>query len=101
MKILHTSDWHLGHTLYNYDRTEEQQDMLKQMVDIVVEQKPDVFLLCGDVYHTSQPSASVQTMLANALVRIHDAHPQMAIIMTAGNHDSGSKHEIFRIPWQA
>ena len=35
MKILHTSDWHLGHTLYNYDRTEEQMAMLLQMVDIV------------------------------------------------------------------
>ena len=43
MKILHTSDWHLGHTLYNYDRTEEQQAMLEQMVSIVEEQKPDVF----------------------------------------------------------
>ena len=62
MKILHTSDWHLGHTLYNYDRTEEQMAMLLQMVDIVREEKPDVFLLCGDVYHTPQPSASVQTM---------------------------------------
>ncbi len=49
MKILHTSDWHLGHTLYNYDRTEEQMAMLLQMVDIVREEKPDVFLLCGRV----------------------------------------------------
>ena len=45
MKILHTSDWHLGHTLYNYDRTEEQKSMLRQMVKTVEEQKPDVFLL--------------------------------------------------------
>ena len=45
MKILHTSDWHLGHTLYNYDRTEEQMAMLLQMVNIVREEKPDVFLL--------------------------------------------------------
>ena len=59
MKILHTSDWHLGHTLYNYDRTEEQMVMLLQMVDIVKKHKPDVFLLCGDVYHTAQPSAAV------------------------------------------
>ncbi len=101
MKILHTSDWHLGHTLYNYDRTEEQQAMLNQMVDIVAEHKPDVFLLCGDVYHTSQPSAAIQTMLTNALVSIHEAYPQMTIVMTAGNHDSGTKHEIFRTPWRA
>lgn len=101
MKILHTSDWHLGQTLYNYDRTEEQMAMLLQMVDIVREEKPDVFLLCGDVYHTPQPSTAVQTMFTNALVEIHDANPAMTMIITAGNHDSGSKHDIFRTPWRA
>ena len=101
MKILHTSDWHLGHTLYGYDRTEEQQAMLNQMVAIVEKYRPDVFLLCGDVYHTSQPSAAVQRMLTDGMVRLHEAHPQMTIVMTAGNHDSGSKHEIFKTPWQA
>ena len=101
MKILHTSDWHLGHTLYNYDRTEEQMVMLLQMVNIVREQKPDVFLLCGDVYHTPQPSAAVQTMFTNALMEIHDTNPDMTIVITAGNHDSGTKHDIFRTPWKA
>lgn len=101
MKILHTSDWHLGHTLYNYDRTEEQMVMLLQMVNIMKEEQPDVFLLCGDVYHTPQPSAAVQTMFTNALVQIRDANPGMTIVITAGNHDSGSKHDIFRTPWKA
>lgn len=101
MKILHTSDWHLGHLLYNYDRTEEHQSMLQQIINIVRQHQPDVFLLCGDVYHTPQPSASVQTLFANTLVDIHEACPAMSIIITAGNHDSGSKHEIFRTPWKA
>lgn len=101
MKILHTSDWHLGHILYGHERTEEQKAMLKQISDIVIERKPDVFLLCGDVYHTVQPSSAVQTMLSDALVDIHKAHPEMMIVMTAGNHDSGTKHEIFRTPWRA
>lgn len=101
MKILHTSDWHLGHTLYNYDRTEEQMAMLAQMVNIVREEMPDVFLLCGDVYHTAQPSAAVQTMFTEALIEIRDANPGMTIVVTAGNHDSGTKHEIFRTPWRA
>lgn len=101
MKILHTSDWHLGHTLYNFDRTEEQRAMLQQMIQLVKVERPDVFLLCGDVYHTSQPSAAVQTLFTNALVKIHEAHPEMSIIITAGNHDSGTKHEIFRTPWRA
>jgi exonuclease SbcD len=101
MKILHTSDWHLGHVLYGHDRTNEQQNMLDQMVKIVEEQKPDVFLLCGDVFHTSQPSNAIQTILSEALVSIHKANPEMVIVMTAGNHDSGTKHEIFRTPWRA
>ena len=101
MKILHTSDWHLGHTLYNYDRTQEQMAMLLRMVDVVREEKPDLFLLCGDVYHTPQPSAAVQTMFTNALVAIHDANPEMTMVITAGNHDSGTKHDIFRTPWRA
>lgn len=101
MKILHTSDWHLGHSLYNYDRTEEQMAMLVQMVKIVDKEKPDVFLLCGDVYHTPQPSASVQTMFTNALVEIHNANPNMTIVITAGNHDSCTKHDIFKTPWKA
>ena len=101
MKILHTSDWHLGHVLYGHDRTDEQQKMLDQMVKIVEEQKPDVFLLCGDVFHTSQPSNAIQTTLSEALVSIHKANPEMVIVMTAGNHDSGTKHEIFRTPWRA
>ena len=91
----------MGHVLYGYDRTDEQQAMLDQMVKIVEEEKPDVFLLCGDVYHTSQPSAAVQTMLTDGMVSIHNAYPQMKIVMTAGNHDSGTKHEIFQTPWRA
>ena len=101
MKLLHTSDWHLGHVLYNFDRTEEQTAMLMQMVEIVRKEQPDVFLLSGDVYHTAQHSSAVQAMFTNAIVKIHDAQPDMTIVITAGNHDSGSKHEIFRTPWQA
>ena len=101
MKILHTSDWHLGHTLYNYDRSEEQKAMLQQMVEIVQAEQPDLFLLCGDIYHTPQPSAAIQTLFANALVEMHHANPEMVMVITAGNHDSSSKHDIFRTPWKA
>ena len=45
MKFIHTSDWHLGHVLYGIDRSEEQADMLDQMVSIVERYKPDAFLL--------------------------------------------------------
>lgn len=100
MKIIHTSDWHLGHALYNYDRTEEQASMLQQMVEIVGEEQPDVFLISGDVYHTGQPSSAVQTLFAETMVSMHDACPKMQIVVTAGNHDSGSKLDIFHTPWR-
>ena len=101
MKIIHTSDWHLGHSLYNYSREEEQADMLRQMTRIVEEEKPDAFVISGDVYDTMQPSTSVQTMLADALVEIHRANPKMLTVCIAGNHDSGSRHTIYRTPWKA
>jgi len=101
MKLLHTSDWHLGHALYNFDRLEEQSQMIDQMVDIVRLRRPDVFLLCGDVFHTAQPSAAVQTLFAEGLLRIREAAPAMEVVVTSGNHDSAARHEIFRTPWRA
>ena len=100
MKILHTSDWHLGHQLYGFDRTEEQQDMISQITRIVSEEQPDVFLLCGDVFHVPNPSAGVHKMLVDAIVSLTKANPAMKIIVIAGNHDSGARHEIFRTPWR-
>jgi len=101
MKILHTSDWHLGHVLYGFPQDDQQKKMLDQMVELVKEHQPDAFLISGDVYDTTQPSASVQTMLSDALVAIHEANPTMQIVCIAGNHDSGSRHMIFHKPWEA
>jgi exonuclease SbcD len=100
MKILHTSDWHLGHMLYNYDRSEEQRGMLEQIADIASRERPDALVVSGDVYHTSTPSSTVQQMFVEAVMRIRAAVPEMAIVITAGNHDSPSRHEIFRLPWE-
>lgn len=101
MKILHTSDWHLGHMLYNDSQEDAQQDMLKQIVEIVRAEKPDVLIISGDVYDSTQPSAGIQQIFANAIVEMHDAYPGMTIVCIAGNHDSGSKHMIFHTPWKA
>lgn len=100
MRIIHTSDWHLGHVLYGYDRSGEQRSMLGQIEEIVGEEKPDALVVSGDVYHTGQPSAAVQKMFTEAVMRMHDACPEMEIVITAGNHDSASKHEVSRILWE-
>lgn len=99
MKILHTSDWHLGHTLYNFDRNQEQQYFLSQLANIVAEEKPDVMVVSGDIYHYSAPAAATQRMYTEAMLQIHLACPEMTIVVTAGNHDSSSKLEIDSSLW--
>ena len=100
MKILHTSDWHLGHMLYNYDRTDEHKHVLDQIIAIVKEQKPDVMLLTGDVFHTTNPSASVHRFYNDIMLDLHDAHPSMRIVVTAGNHDGGRRLEETQRLWE-
>ena len=51
MKILHTSDWHLGQQLFEYDRSEEQQDFLRQLCHWVATEQPDALIVSGDVFH--------------------------------------------------
>lgn len=75
--------------------------MLRQMEEIVAERQPDLFLLCGDIYHTPQPSAATQQLFIDALMRMRAAAPRMKILLLAGNHDSGARHEIFRTAWEA
>ena len=100
MKIIHTSDWHLGQNFYGYDRTQEQNHALQQIEDLVRQETPDALVVSGDIYDTPQPSSAVQTLFTEAIMRIHKASPQTEIIITAGNHDSGAKHEISRVLWE-
>jgi len=99
MKILHTSDWHLGHQLYNYERTEEHLDFLRQLTDIIASEQPDVMVVCGDVFHHASPSAGAQRIYTDALLKMHEACPTMEMVITAGNHDSPSKLEVDRNLW--
>lgn len=99
MKILHSADWHWGHQLYGYDRTEEQLDFLAQLTQLVKENQPDAFLLSGDVFHVPLPSIAAQKMYNNAMFELHKAAPDMQIVVIAGNHDSASRLELSRELW--
>lgn len=89
----------MGQILFNYDRREEQQFFLEQMEGYVRELHPDAFIVSGDVYNTSMPSAATQKMYTDAILSIHRACPDMTIVVTGGNHDSASKLEIDRNLW--
>ncbi|MGM9760123.1 MAG: exonuclease SbcCD subunit D [Parabacteroides sp.] len=99
MKIIHTSDWHLGQELFTYDRTEEQQAFLEQLREIVREEQPDALVISGDIYHTSTPSNATMRLFTDGLDRIRLACPTMQIVVTAGNHDSSSRLEVTRVLW--
>ena len=99
MKILHTSDWHLGHEMYNYRRQDEFDAFFRQLTDIVAAEQPDALLVSGDVYHSSVPTVAAQSMYVESMLALHQACPAMEIIVTAGNHDSASRLEIDRLLW--
>ncbi|MBR1850838.1 MAG: exonuclease SbcCD subunit D [Bacteroidales bacterium] len=101
MKIIHTSDWHLGQQFYTYDRTSEHEAFARWLVSLVEAERPDAFVLSGDVFDVGMPSVVAQKLYANILVSLHEACPTMTIVVTAGNHDSPSRVEIYRDVWQA
>lgn len=100
MKVIHTSDWHLGHQLYNWDRTDEHQLFFDELVKVIESENPDALVVCGDIYHTIAPSASTQKLYIDNMLRIHAAAPDMTIVITAGNHDSSARLEVDKSIWK-
>ena len=86
MKILHTSDWHLGRTLHKVDLHEHQAVFLDWLVDLVEAEGVDVVVIPGDVYDRAVPAVSSVTLLDRALGRLADTGA--TVVLTSGNHDS-------------
>lgn len=101
MKILHTSDWHIGHVLnFHYDRQEEHQHFLGQLCRIIEQEHPDVLIVSGDLYDKNTPSNAAMRFLNDNLLNICDVAPEMPIVLTAGNHDSSSRIESMSGVWK-
>ena len=60
LKIIHTSDWHLGQTFFGYDRDVEHEAFLSWLTDTLAEQQTDVLLIAGDIFDVANPSAAAQ-----------------------------------------
>ena len=93
MRLLHTSDWHLGQTLHNYERTYEHQCFLDWLLDTLVAEEVDALLIAGDIFDTANPSASAQKQLYRFLQQARARSPQLDIVVVAGNHDSPGRLE--------
>lgn len=87
MKILHTGDWHLGKSLEGQSRMEEQEQFLKDFVEIVEREKVDLVIIAGDVYDTSNPPARAEKMFYDTLKNISKNGERLTLVI-AGNHDN-------------
>ncbi|MBN2715873.1 MAG: exonuclease SbcCD subunit D C-terminal domain-containing protein [Deltaproteobacteria bacterium] len=89
MKLLHTSDWHLGRTLYGKKRYREFDLFLNWLLDTIAENQIDVLIIAGDVFDTTTPGNRAQQQYYRFLLDARDAGCRH-IVVIAGNHDSPS-----------
>lgn len=101
MKVIHTSDWHIGQTLYQFSRDDEHKFFFKQLKDIILEENPDVLIVSGDIFHSATPTVVSQRLYYHALVELARLYDDLQIIVVAGNHDSPSRLEAPQELWAA
>lgn len=94
MRILHTADWHLGQLFHGHDRLYEQDCFLTWLRALIAERGIDALLIAGDIFDVASPSIRAQRLLYDFIVELHQQHPQLTIVMIAGNHDSGARIEL-------
>ncbi|MDO5096320.1 MAG: exonuclease SbcCD subunit D [Peptostreptococcaceae bacterium] len=87
MRIIHTSDWHLGKNLEGMSRLDEQELFVDFFVQKCEELKPDLILLAGDVYDTSNPPARAEKLFYDALKKLSREGECLTLVI-AGNHDN-------------
>jgi len=89
MRMLHTSDWHLGRSLHRADLRPAQAAYLDHLVEVVRSEKIDAVLVAGDVYDRAIPPVDAVELCNDALVRLRDAGARVVVI--SGNHDSARR----------
>lgn len=96
MKLLHTSDWHVGKVLKGQSRLEEQIGVLADIVKIAEAERPDLVIVAGDIYDTAAPTADTTKVVVRALTALR--RHAGAVVVIAGNHDHGAAIDALR-PW--
>ncbi len=91
MRVLHTSDWHLGHLLLDLSREREHRAFLAWLLDVLLAEEIDALLVTGDVFDGGNPPASAQGAWYGFLAEAHRRRPLMSTVVIAGNHDSPAR----------
>ena len=87
MRILHTSDWHIGKRLMGRERLDEQADVLDEIISICDAENVELVLIAGDIFDTYTPSAEAENLFFNKIKRV--AGDNRAVLLISGNHDDG------------
>ena len=90
LTILHTSDWHLGRSLYGRRRYDEFAAFLDWLLDTIEQQQVEVLLVAGDIFDTSAPSNRAQQLYYRFLCRVAAGNCCRHVVVIGGNHDSPS-----------
>ncbi|QGK68820.1 exonuclease subunit SbcD [Allosaccharopolyspora coralli] len=93
MRVLHTSDWHVGRTFHGRDLLADQEQVLSGLADLVTTERVDVVVISGDLYDRAVPSGEAVEMCVRVLARVREAGAQ--IVVTPGNHDSAARVGAF------
>lgn len=96
MRFFHISDLHIGLKLMNRDMQEDQAYILKEIVRLAEEKKPDAVVVAGDIYDRAVPSAEAVEIFSGFTADLMRAVPEAAIMMISGNHDSAQRIDCFR-----
>ena len=88
MRFFHLSDLHIGKQFYGYSLLEDQEWILKEILSLVKERKPDAVLIAGDIYDKSVPSAEAVAVLDRFLTDLAGIQPSIPVMIISGNHDS-------------
>jgi len=89
MRILHTSDWHIGRTFHGHSTLGALRGVLEALVDQVRENHVDVVIVAGDVFDSATPAADCYTLLTDTLRAL--AGTGASVVVTSGNHDSAAR----------
>ena len=91
MRLLHTSDWHVGKTIRGRSRLDEFEEALLELTSSAVEERVDVVLVAGDLYEHRSPAPEADSLVFETLVRLH--HAGIPVVAIPGNHDSAVRME--------
>ncbi|MEU4800700.1 exonuclease SbcCD subunit D [Actinosynnema sp. NPDC023587] len=93
MRLLHTSDWHVGRTFHGRDLLVEQESVLGGLADLVSDERVDVVAVSGDLFDRAVPNPEAVAVCSRVLERIRAAGAR--VVITPGNHDSAARLGLF------